>query len=106
MLPVSIVIRYKVDIGQRSPDDQEIKMSVYTHNTRDTHEPCTFVKQIVTDAALEDLNLSDDWFEIDPQEVADVEELTGMDYAEADGYAHLSTETTASGHTVRKYGRL
>jgi hypothetical protein len=82
------------------------KMSVYTHNTKDTHEPCTFVKQIVTDAALEDLNLSDDWFEIDPEEVADIEELTGMDYAEADGYAHLLTETTASGHTVRKYGRL
>jgi hypothetical protein len=81
-------------------------MSVFTHNTKDTHEPCTFVKQIVTDATLEDLNLSDDWFEIDPEEVADIEELTGMDYAEADGYAHLSTETTSNGYTVRKYGRL
>jgi hypothetical protein len=84
----------------------DYKMSVYTHKTRDTHEPCTFVKMIVTDAPLEDLNLSDDWFEIDPQEVADIEALTGMDYADADGYAHVMTEFTNGGDKVRKYGRL
>lgn len=81
-------------------------MPVYTHNIRDNYDPCTFVKMIVTDAPLSELDLSDDWFEVDAEEVSDIEELSGMSYPASEGHAQINASTTASGHTVRKYGRL
>lgn len=81
-------------------------MAIYTHNTRDTHEPCSFVKIIETDAPLNELDLSDDWFEVDVEEVSDIEELTDQPYAIAEGWIQLQRITTQSGHIVRKFGRL
>jgi hypothetical protein len=81
-------------------------MSVYTHNTPDNHDPYTFIKMIVTDEPLADLNLSDDWFEICPQEVADIELMTGRDFVETEGPAHVRTEFSNAGNKISKYGRL
>ena len=50
-------------------------MNYYTHNTRDTHAPCTFIKIIASEASAKEIGLSDDWFSICPKEVRDVENL-------------------------------
>lgn len=81
-------------------------MTVYTHNTRDDHRTCTFIKMIVSDASLSELGLSDDWFPVLPQEVADIEELTGMNYPLTEGLSQIDMQYTENGKPFRRYGRL
>lgn len=80
--------------------------NVYTHATNDTHAPMTFVKMIVTDAPIADLGLSGDWFQVDPQEVADTEELCGCTYPEYKNLIQIDMRRTADGIAYRRYGRL
>lgn len=81
-------------------------MPVYTHNTPDNQDPCTFIKMVVTDASMSEIGLSNDWFEVDPQEVADIEELTGTNYPATEGLMAIDIKSTKSGTPVRRYGRL
>lgn len=81
-------------------------MAIYTHDTPYQGEACTFIKMVETDAPMSDLGLSDDWYQVIPEYIEDIRELTGMSLPEHDGWMHVATETTTSGHTVRKYGRL
>ena len=81
-------------------------MNVYTHNTADDYRPCTFVKFAVSAAPLCDLGLGDDWFQVDPQEVADTEELCECGYIETMNVTQLRMQRTEGGEPVRFYGRM
>lgn len=81
-------------------------MNYYTHNTRDTHAPCTFIKIIASEASAKEIGLSDDWFSICPKEVRDVENLCGCAYLETENVQQIDALMTKSGKIYRRYGRL
>ena len=81
-------------------------MAVYTHNTADSFAPMTFVKLIVSDAPRAELGIDDTWFEVDAQEVADIEELCDRSYAEYLGLSQIDMRRASNGEPIRRYGRL
>lgn len=77
-------------------------MNTYTHTSKDTHEPQTFVKFIRSNLSIEELGLSADWAAVDKAEVSGIEMLTGMKYAEYKGFTQISKD----GNGTEKWGRL
>lgn len=79
--------------------------NVYTHNGPILHDR-TSVHMIVSDAPISELGLSDDWYQVDAEEVRDHEELTDMEYAKLKGWELLSVERSSNLERIEKWGRL
>ncbi len=80
-------------------------MTVYTHNGKVNYD-CTSIMMIVTDAPRESLDISDDWFEVDANEVLEDEILSGKSFAELSGWQMLFVQRGPSGERIEKWGRL
>lgn len=79
-------------------------MTIYTHNCPMNYE-VTNIRMIVTTAPREVLGISEDWVEVNPDDVAFIEELTGREYPESEGWQKLFIERR-EGVSIEKWGRL
>lgn len=80
-------------------------MTIYAHNGPIIYD-VTSVHMIVTDAPRESLDISDDWFEVDAEEAACWEELTGKQYPETQGWSKLYVTHGPNFERIEKWGRM